>query len=228
MEQKRASDLQIERQGEPGSESAPSESKDDRIASLEEEVKGLRVGLEKAEERAVKEEERNLYLRAEFDNFRKKMEKEMNEFREVAARNVLERVVEIAENLERLREHASREEDISSIREGVEKVEGFTKSVLRTFGVEEMDPVREGFDPMKHEAVMGSNSSGSGEVRVTRVLQKGYLLHGRVMRPAKVCISVVETDDVEEAAENGSGEEGARQENAQGPEEGPPGEKEDG
>lgn len=133
---------------------------------------------------------RELYLRklADFENFRKRKEKEMQDFRQLAHADLLRDVLPVLDNLERAL--AVPEGDGSGIRTGVELVLRQLKDVLSRYGLAEVNPVAQAFDPRYHEAIARQEREELTNEVVLEVLQKGYMLHEKLLRPAMVVVGV--------------------------------------
>ncbi len=142
---------------------------------------------------------KELYLRklADFDNYRKRQEREMGEFRRFAKAELMRDCLPVLDNLERAL--AVPGADGSGLREGVELVLRQFKDVLARHGLAEIDPVGKPFDPTQHEAISRHEVAGVSEPVVVQVLQKGYVLGERLIRPALVIVAVPST-----AAEQGA------------------------
>ncbi|MFH1176731.1 MAG: nucleotide exchange factor GrpE [Acidobacteriota bacterium] len=127
-----------------------------------------------------------LYLRklADFDNYRKRMEREKSEVRRFANADVLRECLPVVDNLERAL--AAPGEDAGGLRTGVELVLRQFHDVLSRFGVIEVDPLGNEFDPALHEAVFRRQAEDVDPNTVVAVLQKGYLLGEKLLRPALV------------------------------------------
>jgi molecular chaperone GrpE len=146
-------------------------------------------------ELAKAETERDLYLdqlqrlKAEFDNYRKRLQREGEALRLRAAEGLVESLLPVVDNMERALEAAGKHEE-SRLVEGVELVSGQLRSVLASQGLEEV-PAAPGvpFDPTVHEAVLAQESDDHPEGTIVAVLEKGYLLHGRLLRPVKVIVA---------------------------------------
>ena len=143
---------------------------------------------ENTEQETVKVEENNdnyreKYLRklAEFDNYRKMLQKEMNMEIERCRAEVIREFIEPYENLQRAIK------EIKEGRDGVELVLKQMDKILRDFGLNEIDAKGEKFDPMLHEAI--GVVEGSEDNVVVEVYQKGYTLNGTVLRHPKVLVS---------------------------------------
>ncbi|HQT93481.1 MAG: nucleotide exchange factor GrpE [Acidobacteria bacterium 21-70-11] len=133
---------------------------------------------------------RELYLRklADFDNYRKRQEREMGEFRRYANAELLRDCLPVLDNLERAL--AVPGGAASGLREGVELVLRQFKDVLGRNGLAEVDPTGQPFNPTLHEAISRNEDSRVQEPTVVQVLQKGYRLGERLIRPALVIVAV--------------------------------------
>ncbi len=133
---------------------------------------------------------KELYLRklADFDNYRKRQEREMGEFRRFAKAELMRDCLPVLDNLERAL--AVPGSDGSGLREGVELVLRQFKDVLGRHGLAEVDPMGQPFDPTQHEAISRNEVEGVTEPTVVQVLQKGYVLGERLIRPALVIVAV--------------------------------------
>jgi molecular chaperone GrpE len=138
--------------------------------------------------------ERNEYLdhlrrlKAEFENYRKRVQRDNEELRLRAAETVVESLLPVMDNMGRALEAAGRHEE-GELVSGLELVAGQLRRTLEGHGLEEI-PVEPGvlFDPTLHEAIMTQPSPEYPEGTVFQVLELGYLLHGRLLRPAKVIV----------------------------------------
>ncbi len=133
---------------------------------------------------------KELYLRklADFDNYRKRQERDMVEFRRYANSELMRDCLPVLDNLERAL--AAPGGDSSGLRDGVELVLRLFKNVLGRHGLVELDPIDQPFDPAIHEAIQRYEVSGIEEATVVQVLQKGYRLSERLLRPALVIVAV--------------------------------------
>ncbi len=124
-------------------------------------------------------------LKAEFENFRKRMVKDQTQLIERAAASVVERLLPILDNFELALMAADRTKDYESMVRGVEMVYGELVDVLRKEGLEKIDAVNKPFDPTEHDAVMHADD-GDGDEIVVEEMRTGYRFAGRVIRPAMV------------------------------------------
>ncbi len=158
----------------------------------------------KAEYEAYKaeaEEQRDQMLRtmAEFDNSRKRAEREKEESLKYALESFVKELIPTVDSIERAIQSTAESEDFGALAEGVEMIYKGILSTLEKRGVIPIDAVNEPFDPMQHEAVMHVESEDVPENHVIEEWQKGYLLHNRVIRPSMVSVSKGKSEQVEES-----------------------------
>ena len=130
-----------------------------------------------------------LRLKAEFENYRKRVQRDNEALVLRAGEGVLESLLPVLDNMQRALESAARHEEGQLIK-GVELVSGQLRSVLEGHGLDEV-PAAPGlpFDPTVHEAVVAQESDEYPEGMICAVLAPGYLLHGRLLRPARVIVA---------------------------------------
>ncbi len=134
---------------------------------------------------------REMYLRklAEFDNFRKRTERERQEMERRAGERLVGAVVPVLDNFDRALQHGEASEP-AAFRRGVEMIAKQLWDVLQREGMAVLDPADEVFDPELHEAVARVEDSDHAPGTVVHVMAKGYLLGGRLIRPAMVAVAV--------------------------------------
>jgi molecular chaperone GrpE len=137
-----------------------------------------------------------LYLRADFENAKKRMEKRHREGLEYAVEPLLRDLLPVLDSLEKAIAHAGETgaECSPALREGLEFVVSQFRSAIMNHGVEDIPADGEKFDPHVHEALV--QVPGPEGNRVAEVYEKGYLLKGRLLRPTKVAVSKVATPDM--------------------------------
>jgi molecular chaperone GrpE len=157
--------------------------------SLEEQVEYLQSSLDEV---TAKSEE---YLdgwqrsRAEFSNYKKRILKENTEIRHVARGEVIKLYLEVLDDLDRaLLERPDNGED-ESWADGIEIIVQKLRSRLEAEGVKPMNPLGEDFDPNLHEALMKEDSDEYESGKVIEVMQKGYWIGDKVLRPAQVRVA---------------------------------------
>lgn len=144
-----------------------------------------------------KEEYDNLnsqYIRlaADFDNQRKRFAQERENLLKYGAENTLKKIIEVLDNFERGEKANETVEDCDKLRESFNLVHKQFVDVMKKAGVEEIDAEGKEFDPNYHEAVMRTPTNEHPEHTVITVLQKGYKLEDRVLRPALVNVAIAE------------------------------------
>lgn len=141
---------------------------------------------------------RDVYLRklAEFDNFRKRIEREREEVRQAALEDFIRELLPVVDNFERALQHA--DDDGGAFHQGVEMIAKQLRDTLQRKGVNEINPVGETFNPEVHEAVQRVEGFEHPPGTVVFVMLKGYIIGDRLIRPAMVGVAVEPTgDDVE-------------------------------
>jgi molecular chaperone GrpE len=127
-------------------------------------------------------------LKADFENYRKRMLKEQTRILETAEADLVKKLLPVIDNLERALDSASESESKGFV-EGVSMVRELMLDVLTKEGLEVIDPEGEHFDPEQHEAMMVVETSECPEDMVVGVVQKGYRFSGVLLRPAMVRVS---------------------------------------
>lgn len=133
-------------------------------------------------------QDRLLRTAAEFDNYRKRVERERRDLAEFAAADVLAELLPIIDNFERAMQ-APAGPDPEGLRRGVELIHKQMLDLLRKRGVTPIDAVGADFDPNVHEAVVHEPSDRHRDGEVIQELQRGYKLGDRLLRPAMVKVA---------------------------------------
>jgi len=155
-------------------------------------------------EQQVKEKEnRYLYLYAEFDNYKKRAIKERADLIKFAWEPAAREFLQVADNLERAIGHIPAETDKNLV-EGLNLVLNQFRGILEKQGVKPIESLGTCFDPNLHEAV-GQEDSTEPSGNVVKEHQKGYSLHGRLLRPARVVISSGKSVNPAQQEKKGSG-----------------------
>lgn len=126
---------------------------------------------------------------AEFDNFRKRTEKEKSAMYEVGARDIIEKILPVVDNFERALAAVPEDVKESSFAEGVEKIYKQFMKTLEDAGVEAIEAKGQQFDPNLHNAVMHIEDEAYGENEISQELQKGYKYRGTVVRHSMVQVA---------------------------------------
>ena len=137
------------------------------------------------------EELRQTLLRrqADFDNYRKRIEKERFEDAKRATARVVEGLIPVIDGFEHALA-AHREAEYETYRKGFELIYKQLLDHLAKLGVERLDPVGKPFDPHLHQAVDRAETKDLDDGTILQVFQPGYVFHGRVLRPAMVRVAV--------------------------------------
>ena len=126
---------------------------------------------------------------AEFDNFRKRTEKEKAAMYEIGAKDIIEKILPVLDNFERGLAAVPEDEKGSSFAEGIEKIYKQFVKTLEDAGVESIEAVGKQFDPNLHNAVMHVEDEKYGENEIAIELQKGYKYRGSVVRHSMVQVA---------------------------------------
>ena len=177
-----------ERNDEEGPSVAPSREKV-RKAYVGEELPSVDEAPEEPQEKEESPEERYLRLAAEFDNYKKRMERERALSLAYANEGLIEKLLPVVDNLERALDAAEPGGGQDGLVSGVELTLKALLKVLRREGVEPIEAQGKPFDPNIHEAISTLPSDEVPEGRVVNQVEKGYLYRDRVLRPAKVVVS---------------------------------------
>ena len=126
---------------------------------------------------------------AEFDNFRKRSEKEKASMYEIGAKDIIEKILPVVDNFERGFKAVSEEEKNTPFAEGMDKIYKQLLTTLNDCGVNEIEAEGKEFDPNLHNAVMHIEDEAFGDNEVIEVLQKGYMYKESVVRHSMVKVA---------------------------------------
>jgi molecular chaperone GrpE len=145
-----------------------------------------------ADVEALKRERDDLYDRllrmsAEFDNYRKRTDRERRELSESAAVDLIREILPVLDDFERAL--STRSDAADSYRKGVELIHKRTLDLLRKRGVEPFETIGQDFDPMWHEAVASEPANGHRDGEITAEMSRGYRIGQRLLRPAQVKVA---------------------------------------
>jgi len=146
--------------------------------------------LREESERAKEYPDKLLRLQAEFENTRKRLERDKQDFIKFANERIILELLNILDDLERTVELAqSKHQDLSSFLKGVGMILAHLYELLKENGIKPIDAQGKIFDPNYHEALMQIDDKDLPEHTIVEELQKGYLLNDRVVRTSKVKVS---------------------------------------
>ena len=151
--------------------------------------KDLATALQEATDKLQESEEKVLRLAADFENTKKRLERERDTSLKYAEENILKELLPGIDNIERAMDQAQEANNIESLLEGVELTRDGLLATLEKFGVTAIKSVGEPFDPNMHEAIAMEETDELEPNFILREFQKGYLYKERLLRPAKVIVS---------------------------------------
>ncbi|MFZ5861628.1 MAG: nucleotide exchange factor GrpE [Nitrospirota bacterium] len=133
--------------------------------------------------------DRYLRLYAEFDNYKRRAQRDQQDYTKFAAEKVLKELLPIVDNLERAVAHARGAQADASIVDGLALIVRQFHDALHKNGCEPIDAVGKPFDPAFHQALAQIDAADRDPDTVVEEAQRGYLLHGRILRPSMVTVS---------------------------------------
>tara|TARA_R110002167_G_C12701124_1_gene653518 strand:- start:764 stop:1414 length:651 start_codon:yes stop_codon:yes gene_type:complete len=169
--------------GSTGSEAAAEQSSESLRQDLDLELEKAQLALKDAQDQVLR-------AQADVQNIRRRAEQDVSKARKFALERFAEELLPVVDNLERGLDSAQNDNaDVKVIREGVELTLSSFMNVLKKFNVESIDPQGEPFDPQVHQAMTMVENDNVEPNTVLHVMQKGYQLNGRLVRPAMVMVS---------------------------------------
>ena len=184
-------------EGEPVAEAEPTEEEQggdgDAARETDEsraEIERLRAALEAAEARADENWQRVLRTEAEKENIRKRAERDVESAHKYGVEKMANELLAVRDSLELGVDAAQQDDaDIAKVREGTELTLRMLTQAMEKFGIEEIDPLGQKFDPELHQAMSMQEAEGHESNTVFQVMQKGYRLNERLLRPALVMVA---------------------------------------
>ena len=171
-----------------------SETGDADHADAENSLKEMESRFEAKQEEAKETYDRFLRVSADFENYKKRASREMEEFRKYANQSLLKEMLSVIDNLELAINSSKDEQDADkNLIEGLNLTLNEILRVLDKFDVTPIEAQGKTFDPAFHEAVMREETDDFPEKTVISEFQKGYLIHDRLLRPAMVVVAVPKT-----------------------------------
>ncbi len=145
--------------------------------------------IEKAEAEAKEAYDRFLRASAELENHKKRTQKEMAEFRKYANASLVKELLGVVDNLERAIESSNGSNEEGQLSEGLDLTLKELLKIFKTFHACPIEALGKPFDPCYHQAMMQQETADQPENIVLNELQKGYMIHDRLLRPAMVVVS---------------------------------------
>lgn len=142
-----------------------------------------------AQEEITKWKNEYLYLRAEFDNFRKQTIKERSDLLKFGAERMARDILEVMDNFERALQTPATPENTQTFRVGIEMTAKELKEALNKSGIQEVPADGQPFNPLQHEAISSEPSTTVTPGHITRVFKKPYKLHDKIIRMGQVVVA---------------------------------------
>ncbi|HHC74558.1 MAG TPA: nucleotide exchange factor GrpE [Thiothrix sp.] len=148
-------------------------------------ISALQAALVATEAKATQNWDKYVRLQAEMDNQRRRMEKQIEDAHKFAVKKFAEGLLPVIDSLEM---GMQSDGDLASIREGMNLTMKQFESVMEKFNIVAINPIGETFDPSVHQAMSMQPCDNQDDNTVSMVMQKGYTLNGRLVRPAMVMV----------------------------------------
>lgn len=191
-EQQPETEIQQDNQAEQAAE------EEQKLSPEQQRITELEQALEKAENTIKEQKDSVLRARADMENARKRAEAEVDKARKFALERFAGELLTVVDNLERALQVADASNDaVKPLVEGVELTHKSFISTIEKFGIQVIDPQGESFNPDLHQAMSMQESAEVEPNSVIAVMQKGYQLNGRLLRPAMVMVSRAPEDGVD-------------------------------
>ncbi|MFT7337214.1 MAG: molecular chaperone GrpE [Marinobacter maritimus] len=177
---------QVEELNEPAEAAAETAGEQELEQGETSELDALKAQVQEFQEQALRSQ-------AEMQNVRRRAEMDVEKAHKFALEKFVKELLPVADSLEKAVESTEDQGNagdlVASIRQGVEMTLSLLESSLKKFNVEPLNPIGEPFDPQHHEAMSMVPAPDAEPNSVVAVVQKGYLLNGRVVRPAMVMVA---------------------------------------
>jgi len=157
-------------------------------ADQAEEESSLLLQLKEKEKEAAENYDKYVRAIAELDNFKKRAAREKTDSIKYGNENLIKDILPMVDSMDRALKHAGNSDDFEAFKQGLKLVQDQLVSCLEKHGVEPIECVHKAFDPNIHEALFQVTNDDHEDNLVIDELEKGYLLNGRLLRPAKVSV----------------------------------------
>jgi len=178
----------------PGSQDPTKAFEDDppqetSSSATADEMSSLKAKIKELDEKANLNYDRYLRALAEMENFKKRTARERSEWMRYAGEDLLTEILPVVDNLERTMAHVKENTDIAKLAEGLNLIYRQFQQALERSGVSRIEDAHRPFDPAIHQALQRVEDKSVADDTVVEVLQKGYALNGKVVRPAMVKVA---------------------------------------
>ena len=175
---------------EPMEEASLEDVIPEAVDGVDEEQESVEQQLDKAQETIKDYWDQMMRLRAEIENNRKRAERDVENAHKYALKTFIENLLPIIDSMEMGQSAAVADNaTLESIREGSALTMNMFVQVLEKNGLQQIDPLGEKFDPERHQAISMIEAEGAESSSVVEVMQKGFLLNDRLVRPAMVVVA---------------------------------------
>lgn len=194
---------QKDRQHKPPQAPAPAEAVQEPTTPQPDVSKEPEALIEQLRQEIARVNDRHLRTLAEFDNTRKRLQREKDEFARYAAEGLVRRLLPIVDSLDQALIAVKQQHDSGAVTKGVELIAKQLTGLLEREGVKRIATVGEIFDPHQHEAVAQVEArDGQRDHTIVEEIQGGYTMHGKVIRPAMVKVAKQSADSTQQTAED--------------------------
>ena len=184
-------------------EDAADDVADATKVAIEDPIKELEAELDATREEAKETYDRLLRVSAEFENYKKRSARELDDFRKFANQSLLKEMLSVVDNLELAINSANENKNQdNSLKAGLDLTHKEILRVFKKFSVTPIESQGNAFDPTFHEAVMQEETDEYPENTVINEMQKGYLIHDRLLRPAMVVVAKPKMKPSDKKSEN--------------------------
>ena len=160
------------------------------INGEEDPIKALEAKFEAKEKEAEENYDRLLRLSAEFENYKKRSSREIEEFRKFANQSLIKEMLSVVDNLELAMNSTNGHKAIDKdLLQGLEMTHKEILKVFEKFNVKPIDAKGQPFDPTFHEAVMQEETDDYAKNTIINEMQRGYMIHDRLLRPSMVVVA---------------------------------------
>ncbi|HAV92289.1 TPA: nucleotide exchange factor GrpE [candidate division WOR-3 bacterium] len=168
------------------------------LKQIEEQCQSVKMALEEKQRELKEQKEMFLRKLAECENSKKILKKETDLLLENANTRVLKEVLLVVDNFDRAIDAASLTEEKDKIIEGIRMIDKQFHQAFEKLGVKVYESKGERFDPSKHEAISVKTDAKMGDGVVLEEHQRGYMYQGKILRPAKVIVNKIDSENKEE------------------------------
>ncbi len=179
---------------------ASTENQQTEELSFEEQVAALSEQLDSALKQADTHKDSALRAKAETENIRRRAEREVSNASKFALERFAKEILGVVDSLEKALDQPAESSEQSAMHEGIELTYKLLLDTLNRFNIEQISPLGESFDPGLHEAMVMQESDEHEPNSVMMVVQAGYQLNGRLIRPARVIVAKGKSAPIDEKA----------------------------